>query len=201
MLFFRGNQKVTSGSSLWTLWTFWFSKRNQREGIIFFPVSKKGLHPPGFVFFGGPPPKKHGISFRFGSPLNHKQKSGVPQTKERHTNMPIAHMDFSGWEGSPTEIDYRKKVGTLILTSLLEDLGFPNIKHVAKECVSRSLVRKRFERHGLSEYVRSVHRQQTAHRGLCHGLRSLRHVLPVAALVHHPRHLAFLWFDLPRSPS
>ena len=26
-------------------------------------------------------------------------------------------------EGSPTKIDYRKKVGTLILTSLLEDLG------------------------------------------------------------------------------
>ena len=25
-------------------------------------------------------------------------------------------------EGSPTKIDYRKKVGTLILTSLLEDL-------------------------------------------------------------------------------
>ena len=29
---------------------------------------------------------------------------------------------FLGWEGSPTKIDYRKK-GTLILTSLLEDLG------------------------------------------------------------------------------
>ena len=28
---------------------------------------------------------------------------------------------FFGWEGSPTKIDYRKK-GTLILTSLLEDL-------------------------------------------------------------------------------
>ena len=27
-----------------------------------------------------------------------------------------------GWEGSPNEIDYRKKVGTLILTFLLEDL-------------------------------------------------------------------------------
>ena len=26
------------------------------------------------------------------------------------------------WEGSPTKIDYRKKVGTLILSSLLEDL-------------------------------------------------------------------------------
>ena len=26
-------------------------------------------------------------------------------------------------EGSPTEIDYREKVGTLILSSLLEDLG------------------------------------------------------------------------------
>ena len=30
--------------------------------------------------------------------------------------------NFVGWEGSPTQIDYRKK-GTLILTSLLEDLG------------------------------------------------------------------------------
>ena len=28
---------------------------------------------------------------------------------------------FFGWEGSPTKIDYRKK-GTLLLTSLLEDL-------------------------------------------------------------------------------
>ena len=28
---------------------------------------------------------------------------------------------FVGWEGSPTKIDYRKR-GTLILTSLLEDL-------------------------------------------------------------------------------
>ena len=27
-----------------------------------------------------------------------------------------------GWEGSPTTIDYRNKYGTLILTSLLEDL-------------------------------------------------------------------------------
>ena len=30
---------------------------------------------------------------------------------------------FFGWEGSPTKIDYRTK-GTLILTSLLEDLAF-----------------------------------------------------------------------------
>ena len=30
-------------------------------------------------------------------------------------------ISFFGWEGSPTKIDYRKK-GTLILTSLLEDL-------------------------------------------------------------------------------
>ena len=28
---------------------------------------------------------------------------------------------FFGWEGSPTKVDYRKK-GTLIKTSLLEDL-------------------------------------------------------------------------------
>ena len=30
---------------------------------------------------------------------------------------------FFGWEGSPTKIDYKKKVGSLILTSLLEDLA------------------------------------------------------------------------------
>ena len=30
--------------------------------------------------------------------------------------------NFLGWEGSPTKIDVQKKVGTLILTSLLEDL-------------------------------------------------------------------------------
>ena len=36
----------------------------------------------------------------------------------------LSHTLF-GWEGSPTKIDYRKKRknGTLILTSLLEDLG------------------------------------------------------------------------------
>ena len=33
---------------------------------------------------------------------------------------------FFGWEGSPTKIDKTEKVGTLILTSLLEDLeGLP----------------------------------------------------------------------------
>ena len=32
-----------------------------------------------------------------------------------------ALLPFFGWEGSPTKIDYIKK-GTLILTSLLEDL-------------------------------------------------------------------------------
>ena len=31
---------------------------------------------------------------------------------------------FFGWEGSPTRIDQREKVGTLVLTSLLEDLVF-----------------------------------------------------------------------------
>ena len=33
--------------------------------------------------------------------------------------------NFFAWEGSPTKIDYRKK-GTLILTSLLEDLVKPS---------------------------------------------------------------------------
>ena len=37
---------------------------------------------------------------------------------------PTSHRFFVGLEGSPTRIDYRKKRnGTLILTSLLEDLG------------------------------------------------------------------------------
>ena len=36
----------------------------------------------------------------------------------------LLHRFFLG-EGSPTEIDYRKK-GTLILASLLEDLGYLN---------------------------------------------------------------------------
>ena len=35
--------------------------------------------------------------------------------------MPFYH--FFGWEGSPTKIDDRKESGTLILTSLLQDLG------------------------------------------------------------------------------
>ena len=33
-----------------------------------------------------------------------------------------------GWEGFPTKIDYRKKSGTLILTSLLEDLVYPELQ-------------------------------------------------------------------------
>ena len=33
----------------------------------------------------------------------------------------LSHRFFFGWEGSPTKVDYRKK-GTLIPTSLLEDL-------------------------------------------------------------------------------
>ena len=34
---------------------------------------------------------------------------------------------FLGWEGSPTKIDVQKKVGTLLLSSLLEDLvSFPD---------------------------------------------------------------------------
>ena len=36
----------------------------------------------------------------------------------------LSHRFFFGWEGSPTKIDYRKRVGTLVLTSLLEDLGW-----------------------------------------------------------------------------
>ena len=36
----------------------------------------------------------------------------------------VSHRFFFGWEGSPTKIDYRRKVGALILTSPLEDLGW-----------------------------------------------------------------------------
>ena len=37
--------------------------------------------------------------------------------------MPFLHPHFWEREGSPTEIDHRQKVGTLILSFLLEDLG------------------------------------------------------------------------------
>ena len=40
---------------------------------------------------------------------------------------------FFGWEGSPTKIDYRKKVGSLILSSLLEDL----VLHLPQRAVVR----------------------------------------------------------------
>ena len=36
----------------------------------------------------------------------------------------LSHPFFLGWEGSPTKIDYRKKVGTLIRSSPLENLVF-----------------------------------------------------------------------------
>ena len=35
-------------------------------------------------------------------------------------------LPFFGWEGSPTKVDYRK-VGTLILSSLLEDLVWSHL--------------------------------------------------------------------------
>ena len=41
-------------------------------------------------------------------------------TLTRSPSSALSH-PFFGWEGSPTKIDYRKK-GTLMLTSLLEDL-------------------------------------------------------------------------------
>ena len=43
----------------------------------------------------------------------------VGQTKTRSPSSAL--LPFFGWEGSPTKTDCRKK-GTLILTSLLEDL-------------------------------------------------------------------------------
>ena len=59
-------------------------------------------------------------------------------------------MTVSFWgEGSPTEKDYSKK-GTLILTSLLEDLGVkirlePNFRTPGHLCCSCFLVRQQFE--------------------------------------------------------
>ena len=38
----------------------------------------------------------------------------------------LSPVSFFGWEGSPTKIDVQKNVGTLLLTSLLEDLVFEN---------------------------------------------------------------------------
>ena len=55
--------------------------------------------------------------------------------KGQKTRSPSALLPFSGWEGSPTKIDYRKK-GTLILTSLLEDL--------MRSCGSPPIVRGEF---------------------------------------------------------
>ena len=43
-------------------------------------------------------------------------------TPTRSPSSAVSH-PFFGWEGSPTKIDYRKK-GTLVLTSLLEDLAY-----------------------------------------------------------------------------
>ena len=49
-------------------------------------------------------------------------------------------LPFFGWEGSP--IDYRKKVGILILTSLLEDLdAIPHwLEMQANSCMYRMTV-------------------------------------------------------------
>ena len=49
-----------------------------------------------------------------GAPFAHFPK------QPRSPSSALSH-PFFGWEGSPAKIDYRKK-GTLILTSLLEDL-------------------------------------------------------------------------------
>ena len=43
-----------------------------------------------------------------------------------------ALLPFFAWEGSPTKIDYRKK-GTLILSSLLEDLAERALDRILKE--------------------------------------------------------------------
>ena len=49
------------------------------------------------------------------------------------------YLFFFGWEGSPTKIDYRKK-GTLVLTSLLEDLHLePNTHSCPEGCPAGSL--------------------------------------------------------------
>ena len=59
---------------------------------------------------------------------------------------------FFGGEGSPTKADVQKKLGSLILSSLMEDLvlGFPFLVYVPKgeRLISRSL--------GASEYMRGM---------------------------------------------
>ena len=64
-----------------------------------------------------------------------------------HPGPPVApfYRFFFGWEGSPTKIDYRTRMGTLILTSLLENLG--------------TLIHLRFKSCGLSKvYLSGVWR-------------------------------------------
>ena len=46
----------------------------------------------------------------------------VCRTRSPSDWCPTSHPFLFGWEGSPSKIDDRKKMGTLILTSLLEDL-------------------------------------------------------------------------------
>ena len=55
------------------------------------------------------------------------------RTTTRSPSSALSH-SFFGWEGSPTKTDYRTKVGTLLLTSLLEDLvplAFHNLHGVS----------------------------------------------------------------------
>ena len=56
-----------------------------------------------------------GDSVRGGHTWNLKELHQVPQ------QCPFSSFFGGGFKGSATKIDYRKKVGTLILTSLLED--------------------------------------------------------------------------------
>ena len=61
---------------------------------------------------------------------------------------------FVGWEGSPTKRDVPKKVGTLILTSLLEDLVDDSAWDVESGSNGKPFPRKRVRRkHVPKEHV------------------------------------------------
>ena len=59
----------------------------------------------------------HGAARRVSLRRRHFPHIWVPQGANFYRSF------FGGFLGSPTQIDYRKTVGTLTLTSLLEDLG------------------------------------------------------------------------------
>ena len=52
----------------------------------------------------------------------HGREFGTHLRRNRSSEVPTFPLCFFGWEGSPTKIDDREEFGTLILSSLLENL-------------------------------------------------------------------------------